>query len=77
MKHRINKNQKERVIVFVASEIKDKSENLFKVARNFRRNNTRIDIINVDCSSNLEVLNQMMEIINVEDESHLLDYSDT
>ena len=77
MKHRINKNQKERVIVFVASEIKDKSENLFKVARNFRRNNTRIDIINVDCPSNLEVLNQMMEIINVEDESHLLDYSDT
>ena len=32
MKNRINKNQKERVIVFVSSEIKDKDENLLKIA---------------------------------------------
>jgi len=47
MKHRINKNQKERVVVFVASDVNDKLENLFKIARNFRRNNTWMDIINI------------------------------
>lgn len=49
MKNRINKNQKERVVAFIASEIKDKETNLLKIATNFRRNNTRLDIINVNC----------------------------
>lgn len=49
MKNRINKNQKERVVAFISSEIKDKEENLLKIAQNFRRNNIRLDLINVNC----------------------------
>ena len=76
MKNRINKNQKERVVVFVASEIKDKEENLLKIAQNFRRNNIRLDLINVNCSYNLNILQKMHDIVNVEDESNLVNYDD-
>lgn len=77
MKNRINKNQKQRIISFVASEIKEKEETLLKIARNFRRNNIRLDVVNVNCPKNLEVLQKMHEIVNVEDESNLINYEDS
>lgn len=77
MKNRINKNQKERVIAFIASEITDRDDHLYKIAQNFRRNNTRLDIVNVNCHSNMEILEKMHEIVNIEDESNLINYSDS
>lgn len=77
MKNRINKNQKERVVAFISSEIKDKEENLLKIAQNFRRNNIRLDLINVNCQYNLDILQKMHDIVNVEDESNLINYDDT
>lgn len=76
MKHRVNKNQRERVVVFVASEITDKEEHLLQVARNFRRNNTNLDIVNVLQPKNLEILGKIIEVVNVEDESRLVNFDD-
>ena len=56
MKHRINKNQKEWVIVFLASNITESIEELSVPARNYRRNGTRLDIINVNIPSNMEII---------------------
>lgn len=64
------------MIVLVASEIKDLDSNLLKIARNFRRNNTRLDVVNISCEKNMEVLGKIHEIVNVEDESHLINYND-
>ena len=75
LKHRVNKNQHERVILFVASEIKERAEELFKVAKNLRRNNTALDIINICNSQNVRTLEQMIEIVNVDGNSHLVDFN--
>lgn len=74
MKHRLNKNQKERVVIFVASEITEKEEVILQIARTFRRNNTNLDIINICCDKNIDLLNKIIEIVNVEDESRLLNF---
>jgi 26S proteasome regulatory subunit N10 len=74
LKHRVNKNQHERLIIFVASEIKDTPEELFVVAKNLRRNGVALDIINICNEQNLRVLEQIIEIVNVDDNSHLVNY---
>jgi len=74
LKHRVNKNQHERLIVFIASEIRDTPEDLFVVARNLRRNGVALDIVNICNDQNLRVLEQMIEIVNVDDNSHLVNY---
>ncbi len=74
MKHRTNKNQKERVVVFLASEISGSQDNLLTIAKQFRRNGTNLDIVNVCCPSNKQIIEKMMDIVNVEDKSNFLNY---
>ena len=74
IKHRVRKNQSERIVVFVASEIRDSPEELFVTARNLRRNNTSVDVVNICNENNLRLLQQFMEIVNVADNSRLLNY---
>ena len=74
LKHRVNKNQKERIIVFISSEIKDAPEDLFVVAKNLRRNNTSVDIVNICSENNLRLLQQFFEIVNVGETSKLINY---
>lgn len=74
MKHRVNKHQHERLVVFVASAIKDNPEDLYVLARNLRRDSIAVDLINICCPENLPVLQNFHEIVNVEDESRLVNY---
>ena len=74
LKHRVNKNQRERIVVFVASEIRDSPEDLFLAARSLRRNNTSVDIVNICNESNLRLLQQFLEIVNIADSCKLLNY---
>lgn len=76
MKNRINKQQHERIVVFIASEIKDKEETLLKIARNLKRNNTTLNIINIRCQKNQEILQKMIEVLEDEGESSLINYDD-
>lgn len=74
LKHRVNKNQKERIIVFVASEIRENEAEIIDICRKMRRNNTQIDIINISNNSNVNILKTIIDTVNIEDQSFLLNY---
>ena len=75
LKHRVNKHQHERIVMFVASNIRDSPAELFKIAKNLRRNNTALEIINICNPQNVKLIEQMIEIVNVDDNSRLIDYN--
>ena len=45
LKHRENKNQRQRVVVFVGSPLDDTQEELVKLGKKLRKNNVLIDIV--------------------------------
>ena len=65
MLHRTNKKQHERVIAFVASEIKDSDEILSSIGRNFKRNGTALDIINICNNENVNKIQKLIDIVDV------------
>ena len=74
LKHRINKNQRERIIAFVASEIRESETEVIDICRKMRRNNTQIDIINIGNAANVNILKTIIDTVNIEDQSFLLNY---
>jgi 26S proteasome regulatory subunit N10 len=79
MLHRTNKKQHERVIAFVASEIKDSEENLANIARTYKRNGTALDIINLCNPSNEEKLKKLVDLVHndqvdADEGSHFVNY---
>jgi 26S proteasome regulatory subunit N10 len=46
LKHRQNKNQRQRVIAFVASPITEDEKTLVRLAKKMKKNNVAIDIVN-------------------------------
>lgn len=74
LKHRVNKNQRERIIIFVASEIKESEAEIIDICRKMRRNNTQIDIININNSSNVNILKTIIDTVNIEDQSSMVNY---
>ncbi|CAG8620559.1 12963_t:CDS:2 [Gigaspora margarita] len=46
LKHRQNKNQRQRIIVFVGSPIEDDKNTLIKLAKRTKKNNIAVDVIN-------------------------------
>jgi 26S proteasome regulatory subunit N10 len=72
LKHRQNKLQKQRIIVFVASPIEDTSQNLVRLAKKMKKNNISVDIINFgEESHNTSKLEAFIEAIGQET-SHLV-----
>ena len=49
---------------------------LTKIATSFRRNGVNLDVVNLRNPDNMDVLGKMHEIVNVEDESHQLNYDE-
>ncbi|ORX35063.1 hypothetical protein BD324DRAFT_572648, partial [Kockovaella imperatae] len=47
LKHRENKNQKQRIVVFVGSPLEDSQESLVKLGKRLRKNNVLIDVVTV------------------------------
>ena len=45
LKHRQNKSQRQRIIVFTCSPLSDSSSTLTKLAKKMKKNNTSIDIV--------------------------------
>lgn len=74
MKHRVNKNQHERMIIFLASAIKENPEDLYVLARNLRRNLIAVDIINICSPENTVIIQNFIEIVNVDDNSHFINF---
>lgn len=73
LKHRQNKSQRQRIIVFVCSPISDKKETLVKLAKRMKKNNTCIDIVAFgDLSDeNIDKLQAFNDAVKGGDGSHL------
>jgi 26S proteasome regulatory subunit N10 len=73
LKHRQNKSQRQRIIVFVCSPIQDPKEKLVKLAKRMKKNNTSIDIIAFGdlTDDNLDKLRAFNEAVKGGDGSHL------
>lgn len=73
LKHRGNKVQQQRIIIFVGSPITESDKELEKLAKKMKKNNVAIDIINFgEESINTPKLEKFNAIINNHDNSHLV-----
>jgi len=73
LKHRQNKSQRQRIIVFVGSPIVEDEKTLVKLAKKMKKNNVAIDFVNfgeVD-TDNTTKLQAFVDAINSADNSHL------
>lgn len=76
LKNRQNKNQRQRVIMFVGSPIETSAEELVKLGKLFKKNNVAIDVINFGsentANDNTEKLEALIGAVNTSDNSHLV-----
>ena len=82
LKHRQNKNQKQRIIVFVASPVQEDEASLVKLGKKLKKNNVAVDIVNFgEEEANTKKLEALIEAVNSGDnrcvyfhslESHLV-----
>ncbi|KAI8339844.1 hypothetical protein BD560DRAFT_359605 [Blakeslea trispora] len=73
LKHRQNRNQRQRIIVFVASPIETDEKTLVKLAKKLKKNNVAVDIINFGQEAeNTSLLEAFINNVNNSDNSHLV-----
>lgn len=73
LKHRQNINQRQRIIAFVGSPVETDKETLVKLGKKLKKNNVAVDIVNFGQEDdNKEKLEQFIEAINNNDNSHLV-----
>ena len=74
LKHRINKNQKQRIILFVGSPVKAKTENLILIVKKLKKYNVAVDIISFGhVEENREALNAFLKEVNNSNNSSILE----
>ncbi|KAK1921384.1 hypothetical protein DB88DRAFT_500572 [Papiliotrema laurentii] len=73
LKHRENKNQRQRIVVFVGSPLEDSQESLVKLGKRLRKNNVLVDIVTIgdEGMGNDEKLGALIEAAGG-GESHLV-----
>lgn len=73
LKHRQNKNQRQRIIVFVGSPIKEANDVLVKLGKKLKKNSVAVDIINFgEEAENTPKLEALLNAVNSDDNSHLV-----
>ncbi|KAK9454944.1 hypothetical protein V1511DRAFT_377207 [Dipodascopsis uninucleata] len=73
LKHRQNKAQRQRIIVFVGSPVADGQKDLVKLAKKMKKNNIAMDFINFgEDSENVEKLDAFIASVKSGENSHLL-----
>lgn len=73
LKHRQNKNQRQRAVIFIGSPIKEDKEKLVKIAKKMKKNNVAVDIVSFGSEEeNTEKLEAFHEAVNSGDNSHLV-----
>eukprot|EP00842_Homolaphlyctis_polyrhiza_P002224 jgi/Hompol1/3001/HPOL_003077-RA len=73
LKHRENKNQKQRIIVFVGSPLAEDEDTLVALAKKLKKNNVAIDIVNFgEEAENTAKLEAFIAAVNNSDNSHLV-----
>lgn len=73
LKHRENKNQRQRVVVFVGSPIAEEKDALVKIAKKLKKNNVAVDIVSFGSEEeNAEKLEAFHGAVNSNGNSHLV-----
>lgn len=73
LKHRENKNQRQRVVVFVGSPIAEEKGALVKIAKKLKKNNVAVDIVSFGSEEeNAEKLEAFHGAVNSNGNSHLV-----
>ncbi|KAK3806437.1 MAG: hypothetical protein J3Q66DRAFT_120320 [Benniella sp.] len=73
LKHRQNKNQRQRVIVFVGSPVEEDEKTLVKLAKKLKKNNIAVDVINFgEEAENTSKLEAFVAAVNNSDNSNLV-----
>ncbi|KAI8837669.1 hypothetical protein BJ741DRAFT_602941 [Chytriomyces cf. hyalinus JEL632] len=73
LKHRQNKNQRQRIIVFVGSPIPEDEKSLVKLGKKLKKNNIALDVINFgEDALNTPKLEALIHAVNSSDNSHLV-----
>ena len=74
LKHRMNKTQKQRIILFIGSPIKNKPEELVKIGKKLKKNNVSVDIISFGhVEENKTPLTQFLNAVNNANSSSLIE----
>lgn len=73
LKHRENKHQRQRIVLFVGSPIKEDANSLVKIAKKLKKNNVAVDIVAFGSEEeNAEKLEAFHAAVNSNDNSHLV-----
>ncbi|KAJ3124820.1 hypothetical protein HK098_000860 [Nowakowskiella sp. JEL0407] len=73
LKHRQNKNQKQRIIVFVGSPVEEDKKALEKIGKKLKKNNVSVDVVNFgEEEENTAKLESFIAAVNNNDSSHLV-----
>lgn len=73
LKHRQNKNQRQRIIVFVCSPIAEDEAALVKLAKKMKKNSIAVDFINFgEEAENTSKLEAFVQAVNASENSHLV-----
>mmetsp|Transcript_23280 Transcript_23280/g.32158 ORF Transcript_23280/g.32158 Transcript_23280/m.32158 type:complete len:403 (-) Transcript_23280:50-1258(-) len=74
LKHRQNKNQRQRIVLFVGSPVQADQAQLVKIGKKLKKNNVAIDVVafgSVD-EENTTKLQALLDAVNSNDNSHLI-----
>ncbi|PNH09728.1 26S proteasome non-ATPase regulatory subunit 4, partial [Tetrabaena socialis] len=73
LKHRQNKNQRTRIVIFVCSPVAEEKEKLIKIAKKLKKNNVAVDVVSFGAEDeNAEKLEAFHEAVNSNGNSHLV-----
>ncbi|KAI8067047.1 hypothetical protein BC940DRAFT_319493 [Gongronella butleri] len=73
LKHRQNRNQRQRIVVFVGSPLEVDERALVRLAKKLKKNNVAIDVINFgEEGTNTSKLDAFINTVNNSDNSHLV-----
>jgi 26S proteasome regulatory subunit N10 len=73
LKHRQNKSQRQRVILFVGHPLKEQESDFEELGVRMKRNNVAIDVINFAHPENVPKLQALVNAANNNNNSHFLD----
>lgn len=73
MKHRLNKNQKQRIVIFCGHPLAEEQAQFERLGKQLRQNNVAIDVINFANPDNVPKLQALVDSANKSDNSHFLD----
>lgn len=74
LKHRQNKNQKQRIIAFIGSPLEGTDEReMGKLGKQLRKNEVALDIVNFGHPENVPMLNALIDNCNKGGNSHLVE----